>query len=414
MKNLKLFFAFLCIASIVSSCDEDKVGPLVADDGVAPGPVVVDGSDVENFSGGSIITYNLPNDDDLLYVVAEYQRAGSSEIVSTKSSVFNNTLTVEGFADASQYSVSLYAIDQSGNKSEGASVTINPEKPPYKYVCESLYAEATYGGIQLFWENPEEGLVTIEIYSEDENGGLVFQDAVYSSGPTGERLVLGQESIETNYVFVVSDRFDNRCDQVRATLTPLFITLFDRLNYQAVYQIHDTPSAYGWVLPRSIDGTVGNQGYHSPPGWVDPDGELPEYANWSYDGIDLYPSIITWDIGELVQLYRFKYWPRQQNYLWRHGNPHLFDLWGTDELNADGSLDGWSLLLENVGPIKPSGQPGNDNTTEDIEAAQAGFNFEISPDFPKVRYIRFAQKVAQNRVNTLFHISEVEFYGDNR
>lgn len=414
MKNLKFLIALFCTAVIVS-CDEDKIDPLVADDGVAPGPVVVDAGSVENFSGGSKITYNLPDDEDVLYVVGEYQRTGSGEMVSVKSSVFNNSLTVQGFADESEYKVSLYAVDQSGNKSEGATVTINPEKPPYKYVCETLYAEATYGGIQLFWENPQTGLVTIEVYTEDESGNLVFKDAVYTEGPNGERLVLGLEAVETNFVFVVRDRFNNRCGQIRTTLTPLYIQLFPRENYQAVYQKHDTPSDYGWILPRTIDGIVGNQGFHSPPGWTDPDGELPEYANWSYNGIDLYPAMITWDIGELVQLYRFKYWPRLSNWMWRHGNPKIFDLWGTDELNPDGTLEGWTLLLENAGPVKPSGTLTNaENTQEDIEAAEAGFNFEISPDMPKVRYIRFVQKLAQNGTNTLFHISEVEFYGDNR
>lgn len=282
-------------------------------------------------------------------------------------------------------------------------------------MCESLYAQEDYGGIKLFWENPEEGDVTIEVYSVAETGGLLFEDAVYTSAQNGERLVLGQEAEETDYVFIVRDRYNNKCDQIEVTLTPLYLELFDRANYQAVYQKHDTPSDYGWILPHVYDGVIsGNNGYHSTPGWIDPDGPLPEYEDWSYNGIDLYPSIITIDLGELSQVYRFKYWPRLGNYMWRHGNPHLFDLWGTDKLNPDGSLDGWTLLLENAGPVKPSGQPGNDNTTEDIEAAEAGFNFEISPDMPKVRYIRFVQKVNQDRTSTLLHISEMEFYGDNR
>ncbi|MCB4807957.1 DUF4959 domain-containing protein [Tamlana sp. 62-3] len=414
MKNFKTFIA-IAFLSVIFSCEEDTVTSLVADDGIAPGPVTVTANAVENFSGGSKITYNLPDEDDLLYVVAEYQRGDDSELVSVKSSVFNNTLIVEGFANAQEYTVNLYAVDQSENRSTPTTVTISPEEPPYTYVCETVQAESTYGGIQLYWENPQTGLVTIEVYIEDEGGNLIFKDAIYTEGPTGERLVLGLDAVETNFVFIVRDRYNNRCGYIRETLTPLYIQLFDRANYQAVYQTHDTPDAYGWILPNTFDGVIsGGNGFHSPPGWVDPDGELPEYADWSYDGIDLYPSIVTWDIGELVQLYRFKYWPRLGNYMWRHGNPHLFDLWGSDKLNADGSLDGWTLLLENAGPVKPSGQPGNDNTTEDEEAATAGFNFEISPDMPKVRYIRFVQKLAQNRTNTLFHISEVEFYGDNR
>ncbi|MCB4799654.1 DUF4959 domain-containing protein [Neotamlana laminarinivorans] len=414
MKNLKLLTLFMSFALILS-CEEDNTESLVANDGVAPGMVTVEANAVENFSGGSKITYNLPDDDDLLYVVAEYQRASNGEVVSVKSSAFNNSLTVEGFANAEEYNVNLYAVDQSENRSAPTMVTISPEAPPYTFVCETVYAEATYGGIQLFWENPETGLVTIEVYIEDASGNLIFKDAIYTEGPTGQRLVLGLDAVETNFVIIVRDRYNNRCPEIRTTLTPLYIQLFDRANYQAVYQKHDTPDAYGWILPNLYNGSSGGNGFHTPPGWVDPDGELPEYADWSYDGIDMYPTMFTIDIGELVQLYRFKYWPRLSNYMWRHGNPHLFDLWGTDELNADGTFDGWTLLLENVGPVKPSGTLSNDdNTTEDEEAATAGFNFEISPDMPKVRYIRFVQKVNQDRKSTLLHLTEVEFYGDNR
>lgn len=413
MKNLKSIIVLLCIATVFS-CEEDKMSSLITDDGIAPGPVVVDASSVENLAGASKITYNLPDDEDLLYVVAEYQRGANEEISSVKSSVFNSSLTVEGFSEASEYNVTLYAVDQSGNKSVGASVVINPEEPPYKSVCGTLTYAPDYGGIRLKWENPEEGDVTIEIYSENESGGLIFKDAVYSSAQDGERLVLGLEAVETNFVFIIRDRFNNKCGQIKATITPLYIELFDRVNYQAVYQTHDTPSDYGWILPRVYDGTKGDNGYHSPPNWKDPDGVLPEYIDWSYNGVPITPAMITLDIGSISQVYRFKFWPRLGNYMYRHGNPWLFDLWGSDHLNADGSFDGWTLLLEDAMVIKPSGQPDNDNTAEDIEAAEAGFNFDISPDMPKVRYIRFVQKVAQNRTNSLLHISEMEFYGDNR
>ncbi|MFB9056326.1 DUF5000 domain-containing lipoprotein [Mariniflexile ostreae] len=414
MKTLKLFVALLCMV-VATSCTEDNITSLIKDDGIAPGPVVVDGGGVENLAGASIITYNLPNQADMLYVVAEYQRKQNGKVVRTKSSVFNNSLRVDGFSEAAAYDVQLYGVDQSENRSPVTTVSINPEKPPYKYVCETLYAVEDYGGIKLFWENPEKGLVTIEIYAEDSTGNLVFQDAVYTSAPDGTRLILGQAAMETEYVFVVKDRFDNACSEIKASLAPLYIEMFDRAKYQAVYQIHDTPSDYGWVLPNLWDGVVsGNNGFHTGSGWVDPAGSLPEYADWSYDGVNLNVVMFTMDLGMLSQVYRFKYWPRTGNYIWRHGNPHLFDLWGSDKLNVDGSLDGWTLLLENASPVKPSGQPGNENTTEDIEAGEAGFNFEISPDMPKVRYIRFVQKVNQDRKATLLHLSEVEFYGDNR
>jgi hypothetical protein len=416
MKNLKVFF-IICVATIFS-CDEDKIGPLVRDNGIAPGSIDLIDSAVRNFPGGSEITYNLPDDSDLLYVLGEYIRTDNGDVVSVKSSVFNNSLIVEGFAEEAEYEVNLYAVDQSENKSNPVSVTINPERPPYLDVCESVYAEPTYGGLNVFWENPEGGQVIIELYTVDEYGSLIFQNNISSESTFGQGQILNLAAVETDFVFIVKDAFGNQCDRIRFTTTPLYIEIFDRSKFQSIFQPFDQPNAYtGWELNKLFDGSTGNNGFHTVAisESTDTDPVLPYYEGHEIDGAGYRVPLFTIDLGDVYQVYRFRYWPRV-SYEWRHGNPKEFDLWGSDTLNADGSLDGWTLLLDKVGPVKPSGtECDNGSTTEeDLAYANAGLSFDISPDMPKVRYIRFAQRLAQNCSTTLLHLSEVEFSGDNR
>lgn len=192
---------------------------------------------------------------------------------------------------------------------------------------------------------------------------------------------------------------------------PLVEELLDRTNYLGIEQPHDTDAAWVWTLQKVYDGIIGDQGFHTYPDWNDPDGALPEYENWSYNGIDINVHMFTIDIGEIRQLSRFKFWQRE-NYFYRHVNPKIFDLWGSEELNADGTFEGWTLLLENAEVIKPSGTLlFEENTEEDIEAAMLGHDFVIPIEAPKVRYIRFVNKYSWNYADAAINITELEFYG---
>ncbi|MDO7171591.1 DUF4959 domain-containing protein [Mariniflexile sp. AS56] len=402
MKNLKLFILSFCMATTIWSCDEDTVRPLIIDDGMAPGSVI--SVTVENFPGGSKLSYNLPNDSDLLYVAAEFNRRENSEVSVVKSSVFSNSLIVEGFAEEKAYEVRLYSVDQSENRSEPVLVTINPEKAPIDYVCESMEAFPDFGGIHLFWENPFEGLVSIEISAIDEYGLPQLQDVFYTESLEGDFAVRGFDTSERDFIVIVKDRFGNVSKTKTYTLSPLFEALLERTNYQAIYQKHDTPDAYGWVLSRVIDGSIGkNNGFHSGPGWTDDLGELPEYLGQNV-------HMFTIDLGVNVKLSRIKWFDRT-DYEFRHGNPRLYDIWGTDTLNEEGTLEGWTLLTENGEVIKPSGDPGYGvKTAADIETSKQGWDAVANSSAPPVRFIRFVNK--QNWLGSTFvHMSELEAYG---
>ena len=75
-----LIICFLVFFSVVQCTDEIKES--VEWDS---GPISI--SEIEAINGGAIISYEIPNDNDLLYIMAEYERNGKS--FTEKSSIYN-------------------------------------------------------------------------------------------------------------------------------------------------------------------------------------------------------------------------------------------------------------------------------------------------------------------------------------
>ncbi|MDO6738744.1 DUF5000 domain-containing lipoprotein [Wenyingzhuangia sp. 2_MG-2023] len=401
MKN-RFIVMSLCSA-LLFSCQEDTVRSLVANDGKAPG--LVENVMVENLAGSAKLTYNLPSDNDLLYVEAEFKRQSTGEVSRVRSSLFNNNLTVQGFGEEKEYEVSLFTVDQSENRSESVTTIINPEKAPYKYVAESLRAFADFGGIHIYWENPYESNVSIEISAINEFGVPEVVTVLYTSEIKDDFAVRGFDTTERTFQIIVKDRYDNIAEAEMFTVSPLFEEYLDKVNYKAIVQPHDTPEGFGWVLSRLYDGLL-NKGYLSLATWTDPLGGLPEYEGQNV-------PMFTLDLGVKAKISRIKWFQRQNSgndYIYANGNPKNFDIWGSNKLNPDGSLDGWVKIVENGEIIKPSGLPLGTFTTEDLEAAALGHDATADASAEPIRYIRWVNKL--NWAGTTFmHIMELEAYG---
>lgn len=88
-------------------------------------PGVVSNVTFEALNGGAIITYQLPPDDDVLYVRAEYTNSLGNDVFKA-SSRFANSIELDGFNDTSTHTVKLYTIDQSNNRSAAVELQITP------------------------------------------------------------------------------------------------------------------------------------------------------------------------------------------------------------------------------------------------------------------------------------------------
>ena len=294
MKNILLFI--LLLALIYSCTDEDKLGQMPLDT-VAPG--VVTNVQVENFSGGAKLTYDLPDDDDLLYVIARYQ---VNEIKSREAitSFYHDEITIGGFGEVKEYKVTLQAVDKSKNFSDPVTVSVFPTTPPLTLAMESLKIIADFGGVSLTWNNDSESDLNVVIMVNDtlQESRYVTEDILYTSQKEGVHSVRGFPAEERDFAVVMVDRFDNSTDTMKITLTPLFEQELDPYLIKYLQALTPTKPLGGFVPEKLWDGLISGSGIY-----------ISEYPSpYSLkDGL-LY---FTLDLGRKVKLSRLVLWQRE-------------------------------------------------------------------------------------------------------
>src|SRR5690606_21679653 len=119
----KCFLYHVCLIFILWSCSESEIGQYPID---SEAPGIVGSISVENLKGAAVVSYDIPDDDDLLYVKAIY-RLDNGEEVEQKASAYANSIRIEGLGKSREQEVLLVTGDRSKNESEPVAVTIHPE-----------------------------------------------------------------------------------------------------------------------------------------------------------------------------------------------------------------------------------------------------------------------------------------------
>ena len=396
MKNKDLYikkaiFCLIVLYIMVPSCKEEPVGqtPL---DGMAPG--MVTNVNVENTPGGAKLTYELPDDEDLLYVKAVYQ-LNDDEPSESKASIYSNTLEIEGFGDTTKREILVYAVDRSQNESEPVAVEVSPQEPPIVTIGKTLTMAQDFGGVKVTWENPTEAEIAIVILTEDNNMEYAVTERFYSSIVEGKGSVIGMDTISYNWQAYVQDKWENTSEPLYDTITPLYEVEFDNSLFEAIDLPGDVSAFSGWGKEKMWNDVWAiDEGFSSP------------------GGTGVWPQSVTVDLGTLGKISRFRLYQRMGSYTWAEGNPRYFQIYGCPELDASGDWGSWTLLMD-CESIKPSGEPIGTNTDEDIEVATNGEDFYNDASNPAVRYIRIL--VTQTWAGgDNFQITEFKIYGDNR
>src|SRR5690606_15340242 len=389
-KNIVLL---LCgVIFMLSSCDKVELRDNLEQDDVAPGSV----TDVsfEGLPGAAKINYSLPDDNDVLYVVGEYNiRTGVG--YNVKSSYYNNSLTVVGFGTTDEYTVDLYVVDRSGNRSEKTTVAITPLTTPVQTAFETLDYVQGFGGIYLTFENAAKANLVTNVLVKDAHGEWVEYDKYYTALPSGAYSVRGVDAVPTTFGVSIYDRWENRSDTLIREITPIYEAQLDKSKFTTLALPGDGGNA--WTLSGLWnDVTASGHGISST-------GSFPARYNF--------------DIGTRSKLSRFKFWGVYDGREYSAGNIREFELWGSNDPDPQGSFDGWELLgLYTV--AKPSGLPEGELSADDKATAAAGIEFEISQDVPPVRYIRinilstFASP--RNAANAQAWMREITFWGQEQ
>jgi len=385
MKKILFLIAIAGALAFMTGCEEDIKGPLFTDDGI-PGPVT--SPEVENLPGAAIITYTLPSDEDVLYVKAEYTLDNGKQVV-TKSSSFLGYIRVEGFGSAKEHTVKLSAVDHAENVSSPVQVTISPLTPDVLSVRESIEMIPDFGGVQFRWQNPNNAALAYIILSEDSTGTLVPIETVYSGVTEGQYTIRGFEPEERDFAMILRDRWDNFSDTAKITVTPLYEEQLDKSKFNKIVLDGDNDmNAWEGRYEFAFDNLPGTFNH-----------------TWAGEG---WPQLFTVDLGVVAKLSRVIILQRQGDFLYRHGNPRLLEIWGMKETpNPDGSFDNWIKLKDAVAR-RPTLEGGT--AAEDQEHAASGDEYSFSLDDPEVRYIRIVVNETWG-LTGFIHMAEVTFYG---
>ncbi len=98
----------------------------------------------ESLHGAVKISFDLPGDKDLQYIKARYTTP-AGVVRETKVSRYNRSLTMEGFGDTDEHTITVFAVDKSENVSEAAEIKVRPLEPPIWIVRRSLGITPDFG-----------------------------------------------------------------------------------------------------------------------------------------------------------------------------------------------------------------------------------------------------------------------------
>ncbi len=378
------------------SCSEDDYRNPLSDDPTIPGQV----SNVEAVSlpGAVKLTYELSGEQNLLYVKAECLINGV--VRQVKASSFLNYLTIEGFADESEYTVNLYSVNRSEKVSDPVVVKVKPLSPNFKEVFKNIQLIGNWGGASVLFENPNEADLAITMTYIDSSGFWNPGETFYTKMPEGQFSLRGLPPEETTFGVYISDRWGNTSDTLISVLTPRFEKQLDKSKFSGMSLPGDAPltNGYGWAN-----------------WWNETLGGFNGQAFASLNNGD-WPHIVTFDTNcpQGVLISRMKLWQRVgskfENVAYNDRSIRLFEVWGSMDPSPDGSWDSWTLLLDGE-MIKPSGLPIGTNSDEDMEAYWNGNDIEFPLDIPYVRYIRFVVKETWGKMTTIFISDEMSLWG---
>jgi len=399
MLNNQAIFLLMVIIVLFQTCKEDDGNVPLENNTEKPG--VVTNISVENLPGKAKINYTLPDNQDLLYVEAVYTLPGSGEEKVVKSSYYNNHLTVEGFSTTDEQKIILYTVNRSEIKSDPVSVIVTPQESFIWEVYRSVDIYSDFGGFDITAKNTTESDVAIILLSKNEDGE--WEDdgdkSVYTSAIDISSKVRGLDTTQYNYGITVRDRWMNYTDTMYVSVKPLYETLIPKTGYTGLHLPGDAEPDYNTTLSNLWDGDI---------------------INWPHvyltKATDINPQVITFDIGVLSKVSRVKIWDYPEYY---NGRAYYyleclknFEIWGTDDPPADGSFENWHLLGTYT-ETKPSGLPYGEQNDEDYNTANAGFDWSVDINVPKIRYLRI--RCLKNWVgSTYMGIAEVQVYGDPR
>lgn len=427
MKNKIPILVYCLMISSLFACSEREDNP-----GPWEGSGPLTDYTVTPINGGATITYATPGDPDLLYIMAEYTRNG--ETFSEKSSVYNNSLTIEGFNTTNPVKASLYKVNKKGQRSAPLQIEFTPLESVISIAMRTMNIETTFGGIIVSWENPLSTELGIRLMVKDSLEKMETSEMYYSEMTKEKHSFRGFENKEITFGISVEDKWGNISDTLTYSTTPFIEVLIPKpysdarrfIPYDNTTNLPPNPpySYYFSSLWDNITNTFQN-GFLTNPGG----------SGRSF----------TIDLQCVAKLSRLHVWG-YSDYIYGQVGITGFDLYGTDRLDEEKLQDksywldetivrdgGISGVSRDTAIPKPSFEDdweflGSFYFPDELQNVSygspeftaytvAGLEFDIDQKAKPVRYVRFMVRRIDFHdnipSNNYFSLGEVSFYGDN-
>ena len=391
MKKLLLIPLFV-FAAIACSDKEDG-------DTTPPGVLTVDM--VTPTNGGGIINYTLPDDNDILYVKAEYTNSNGVD-VSRASSSYNNSIEIDGLNQTTALTITLYVVDENFNQSAPIFVELIPLESFIYLVQESIELAADLGGFRITWDNIESKTVYVYVHIND---GTEEEVRILSSDNAQESIaVRGLPSTEISISTRVQDFDENTTTlEEKGTLTPLFEEVIDKSTWTLLASQSVNGNAWEGDSTNFWDDVIDTTGNNSDNSyfmiWRDLNGGS---LNWPLD--------LVINLNKNVKITRFSVWQRAFWYNGPSDVPYYFQEENMKSFTIYASNDAqvWQELGQfDIGD--PRDSEGNIPAAA-LESAANGHEFELDAVSEAFRYLKFS--VTSNYGSeTYVNGSEITLYG---
>jgi len=362
----KIIYCYLALIGFFYACKEE--GRIDIIDQSAPAPQTVELVDISSIPGGAVIRYRLPHDENLLGVKAVYTRNGQPS--ETKASLYVDTLRVEGFGDTAPKDVLLYSIGKNEKLSEPLKVTVEPLAPPVQTV--KFDVEAGFGGVIVSIEENRSNADLAVVLMADTLGNGEFYDmqTFYTKSEKIKFPRRGLKPQSARFGVYLRDRWNNVSDTVYRTVVPIEEVRIpsDLFRNAALPTDFYTPAE-------------NHSGYRMENLWIGADASGGDFYASSHNAP--MPAWFTIDLGRKAKISRIQKWPRSGNELYSSTAPRVFQVWGSDNPNLDGSWDDSWFLIGEFEQFKPSGYGEGREvgpiTDEDSDYWYNRTEFEVMP-----------------------------------
>jgi len=327
--KLKYLIVGLILITILQgtffSCAEQK-----DDFTKAPAPAQVINPSWVATNGGAIISYTLPNDNNLLFVKAVYVNSLGNEVFRS-SSQYTGQIDIDGFNDLNAHEVNLVSVGQNCKESAPVTISVVPDTSYIEIIRRNMIVQKAIGGINIKWYNPSKKTVYAYInYDSDQDTIRSTERILASEVENYDFTIRGLDTIPYQVNIQVEDLSGNKTAMTdKGKYKPLPEQKIDKGIWKVVTNLSCNGDMYEGKLVYLFDDVIdvielggrmdapnGNDSYFiihkdnnsDPIQWINGSTELDK------------PLLIVIDMNKYAALSRIKYWQRAYHYIASDGS----------------------------------------------------------------------------------------------